>query len=59
TIFPFLINPPRIILLDSEGIIVNVLLDSVLVENITYEYQTTGDILMSDGAGWRLELTHL
>lgn len=49
----------RIISLDSEGIIVNVLPESVCIESITYEYRTTGDILVSDGSDWSLGLSHL
>lgn len=49
----------RIIALDSEGIIVNVVPNSVNVEAIKYEYRTAGDILVSDGSDWHLDLTHL
>lgn len=49
----------RIISLDSEGVIVNVLPDQVQIENITYEYRSIGDLLVTDGSDWHLDITHL
>ncbi len=49
----------RILSLNSEDIIVNVLPEEVHIDHITYEYRTTGDILVTDGSDWHLDLTHL
>ena len=49
----------RIIPLDSAGVIVNILPEQVHIEKITYKYRPAGDILVTDGSDWHLDLTHL
>jgi hypothetical protein len=49
----------RIIPLDSAGVIVNILPDTVKIEKITYTYRSGGDTLVTDGSQWHLDLTHL
>ena len=49
----------RLIPLDAAGVIVNVLPEQVNVEKITYKYRGPGDILVTDGSEWHLDLTHL
>lgn len=49
----------RIIPLGCEGIIVNVLPDTVEIEKIAYKYQPGRDTLVTDGSEWHLDLTHL
>jgi hypothetical protein len=49
----------RIVPLDSAGVIVNVLPEQVKIEKITYKYRPAGDILVTDGGDWHLDLTHL
>lgn len=47
----------RIISLDS-GVIVNVLPDNVRIDQIKYEYPTTGEVTVTDGT-WSMDLSHL
>ena len=49
----------RIIPLDSAGVIVNVLPAQVQLDKISYKYRQGGDILVTDGSDWHLDLTHL
>jgi hypothetical protein len=49
----------RIIPLADAGVIVNVLPDTVQLDKITYKYRPAGDILVTDGSDWHLDLTHL
>jgi hypothetical protein len=49
----------RIVPLDSSGVIVNVLPEQVKIDKITYKYRPGGDILVTDGSDWHLDLTHL
>jgi hypothetical protein len=49
----------RIIPLDSAAVIVNVLPEKVQIEKIAYKYRPAGDILVTDGSDWHLDLTHL
>ena len=49
----------RIIPLGSAGVFVNVLPDQVHIEKICYKYRPAGDILVTDGSDWHLDLTHL
>ena len=49
----------RIIPLDCGSVIVNVLPEQVQIEKVTYKHRTGGDILVSDGGDWHLDITHL
>jgi hypothetical protein len=49
----------RVVPLDSSGVIVNILPEHVKIEKITYKYRPAGDILVTDGGDWHLDLTHL
>lgn len=49
----------RLIPLDSAGVIVNVLPATAQIERITYKYRPAGDVLVTDGGDWHLDLTHL
>ncbi len=49
----------RIIPLGCGSVVVNVIPDDVELENITYEYRSGGDTIVSDGGEWYLEVTHL
>ncbi|KAB2660579.1 MAG: hypothetical protein DVB32_04865 [Verrucomicrobia bacterium] len=49
----------RIISLDSDSVIVNVLPEQVEIENVSYDYRSRGDIVVTDGGDWHLDITHL
>ena len=49
----------RVIPLDSGSVIVNVLPEQVQIEKITYKYRPAGDVLVTDGGEWHLDVTHL
>ena len=53
-------NPrTRIISMDSDSILVNVLPREAKIEAITYNYRGPGDIVVTDGSDWHLDITHL
>jgi hypothetical protein len=43
----------------SDAVIVNVLPAHVKIDNIIYTHQSNGDIHVSDGTDWHLDITHL
>ena len=43
----------------ADAVIVNVLPARVKIDNITYTHQPNGDILVTDGTDWHLDITHL
>lgn len=49
----------RILTMDSGTLIMNVLPPEVEIDNITYVYSASSDILITDGSGWHMEITHL
>ena len=49
----------RIIPLDSSTVIVNVLPSEVKIEDINYSQGASGDMKVTDGGDWRLDLSHL
>lgn len=49
----------RIISLDSGSVIVNVLPEQVEIKNVSYDYRSGGDIVVTDGGDWHLDITHL
>ena len=49
----------RIINLNSDTLIINVLPESVNIEQITYNYRVGGDVVVTDGSDWHLDITHL
>jgi hypothetical protein len=49
----------RIIPLDCESVIVNILPKTVNIEKITYKYDVHGSVVrMTDGSDWHLDLSH-
>lgn len=53
-------HPPvrtRIISLDS-GVIVNILPDTVRIDQVKYEYASSSEITVTDGS-WSIDLSHL
>lgn len=42
-----------------DGVIVNVLPAHVKIDQITYTHRPNGDILVTDGTDWHLDITHL
>lgn len=48
----------RIISLNG-AVIVNVLPAHVKIDEITYTHRANGDVLVTDGTDWRLDITHL
>lgn len=42
----------------NEGVIVNVLPAHVKINEITYTRRATGDIFVTDGTDWHLNITH-
>ena len=46
----------RIISLDSDSVIVNVLPEQVEIENVSYDYRSRGDIVVTDGGDWHLDI---
>jgi len=49
----------RIIALDGEYLIVNVLPKTVDIKKITYKYDVAGAIRVTDGSDWHLDLSQL
>jgi hypothetical protein len=43
----------------NDAVIVNVLPAHVRIDRITYTHRPNGDILVTDGTDWRLDITHL
>ncbi len=48
----------RIVSLD-DAVIVNVLPARVEIDKITYQHRPDGDIMVTDGSDWHLDITHL
>ena len=49
----------RILSLETESIIINVLPESANIENIRYDYVSAGHIHVTDGGDWHLDISHL
>jgi len=49
----------RIVPLNCGSVIINVLPEHVHIDQITYKYQMAGDIIVTDGSDWHLDVTHL
>ena len=49
----------RIISLETESIIINVLPETATIENIRYDYVSAGHIHVTDGGDWYLDISHL
>lgn len=43
----------------NEAVIVNILPAHVKIDEITYTHRPNGDILVTDGTNWQLNVTHL
>jgi len=43
----------------SDAVIVNILPAHVKIDRITYTHRPSGDILVTDGTDWHLDITHL
>lgn len=43
----------------SDAVIVNILPAHVKIDEITYAHRPNGDILVTDGTDWQLNITHL
>jgi hypothetical protein len=43
----------------NDAVIVNVLPARVRIDQITYTHHPNGDILVTDGTDWHLDITHL
>jgi hypothetical protein len=43
----------------NDAVIVNALPSHVKIDEITYTHRPNGDILVTDGTDWRLDITHL
>ena len=43
----------------NEAVIVNILPSHVKIDEITYTHRPNGDILVTDGTDWHLNITHL
>jgi hypothetical protein len=43
----------------NDAVIVNILPARVKIDEITYTHQPNGDILVTDGTDWHLDITHL
>ena len=43
----------------GKDVIVNVLPSHVKIDKITYSHRSNGDILVTDGTSWHLDITHL
>ena len=43
----------------NDAMIVNILPAHVQIDQITYKHQANGDILVTDGTDWHLDITHL
>jgi hypothetical protein len=49
----------RVVSLGSDGVIANILPAHVEIERICYQYRMGGDVLVTDGSEWHLDITHL
>jgi hypothetical protein len=49
----------RIISLASESLLINVLPKEVNVERITYNYTSGGQVTVTDGGDWHLDISHV
>ncbi len=49
----------RIVSLNSGSVIINILPAHVQIEKIKYEQRQNGDIVVTDGTDWHLDITHL
>ncbi len=49
----------RIIPLDSESVIVNILPKEVDIEKIVYKFDVAGTVRVTDGSDWHLDLSQL
>ncbi len=43
----------------NESVIVNILPSHVKIDEITYTHRPNGDIIVTDGTEWHLNITHL
>jgi hypothetical protein len=43
----------------NDAVIVNILPAHVKIDQITYAHRPNGDILVTDGTDWHLDITHL
>jgi hypothetical protein len=43
----------------NDAVILNVLPARVQIDQITYTHRPNGDILVTDGTDWHLDITHL
>jgi hypothetical protein len=43
----------------NESVIVNILPSHVKIDEITYTHRPNGDIFVTDGTDWHLNITHL
>jgi hypothetical protein len=43
----------------NESVIVNILPSHVKIDEITYTHRPNGDIFVTDGTEWHLNITHL
>jgi hypothetical protein len=43
----------------NDAVIVNVLPSHVKIDEITYTHRPNGDVLVTDGTDWHLDITHL
>ena len=43
----------------NDRVIVNILPAHVQIERISYKHQANGDILVTDGTDWHLDITNL
>jgi hypothetical protein len=49
----------RVVSLGTDAVIANILPAQVDIERISYEYRMGGDVLVTDGSEWHLDITHL
>ena len=49
----------RVISLTGDSLIINVIPSTVRVESITYQYRPGPAVVLTDGSGWHLDVTHL
>ena len=43
----------------SDAVIVNILPSHIKIEKITYTHRPNGDVHVTDGTDWHLDITHL
>ena len=43
----------------NDAVIVNILPASVRIDHISYTHRPNGDIYLTDGSDWHLDITHL